>query len=106
MLLPEVTLCEAGVAVTVKSTAAGAVPVPVRELVCGEPAALSATLRVAVAELTAVGVNVTDMVHEEPAARVVPQVPVPVMKEKAFAPLMLIEVIDSGALPGFASVKI
>jgi hypothetical protein len=93
--------------VTVKSAfAGGAVPVPARELVCGEPAALSATLRVAVAELTAVGVNVIDVVQEEPAARVVPQVLVPILKEEAFAPLMPIDVIDSGALPGFVSVKV
>ena len=66
---------------------------------------MSATLNVAVAELTAVGVNVTGTVQDDPAARLVPQVPVPILKEEALAPPMLIEVIDSAALPGFASVK-
>ncbi len=53
---------------------AGAAPVPESETVCGEPVALSATLRVAVREPVAVGVKITDMVQLEPVARLVPQV--------------------------------
>ena len=59
--------------VSVAAGAAAAVPVPVRVLVCGEPFALSETLRVAVAEPAAVGEKVTETVHEELAASDVPQ---------------------------------
>ncbi len=52
----------------------GAVPVPVRLMVCGLPAALSVMLTEAVRVPVAVGVKVTLMVQLAPAATEVPQV--------------------------------
>jgi hypothetical protein len=104
-LLPETTLWEAGVAVTVKSAAdARAAPVPVRELVCVPTA--SVTVSAAVKVPAEVGAKVTAMVQEAPAASVVPQVSAPSLKEEAFAPVMPTEEIDSAALPALASVKV
>ena len=50
------------------------VPVPLRETVCGLPAALSVTLRAALREPLAVGLNVTLIVQLAPAASELPQV--------------------------------
>ena len=49
---------------------------PVRLMVCGDPAALSAMLTAPVRVPVAVGVNVTLMVQEAPAATELPQVSV------------------------------
>ena len=49
-----------------------AVLVPERLTVCGLPAALSAIVRVPVLLPTAVGVNVTEIVHEAFVARLLP----------------------------------
>ena len=59
---------------TGESDTAGAMPVPVSGTVCGLPPALSATLTLAVRVPLAVGVNVTLMDHEPPAATDDPQV--------------------------------
>ena len=48
--------------------------IPVSELLCGEPGALSLTESVAVSVAAAVGSKVTAIVHEAPAASVLPQV--------------------------------
>jgi hypothetical protein len=50
------------------------IPAPVRETPCGEPAALSAKLSVAVYALAAVGLKETETVQVAPAAKVVEQV--------------------------------
>jgi hypothetical protein len=73
------------------SVAAGAVAVPVRELVCGEPEALSETLRAAVAEPVPTGANVTEIVQEAPAAREPPQVFDAMENSGALAPSRLID---------------
>jgi hypothetical protein len=75
-----------------------AVPVPVRLTVCGLPAAVSVTVRVAVLVNAAVGVNLTLMVQLEPAASVAPHVVVRV-KSVLFAPVMVMPVMDSVAVP-------
>lgn len=49
-----------------------AVPFPERLTVCGLPAALSAIVRVPVLLPDAVGVNVTEIVHEAFALRLLP----------------------------------
>lgn len=54
--------------------AAGAVPVPLSDAVCGEFDALSVTVSVPGSEPRDVGVNVTAFVQVDPAASVVPQV--------------------------------
>jgi hypothetical protein len=57
-----------------ESVTPGAVAVPVRETVCGLPAALSVTLTAAVRVPVAVGLNVTLVVQLLPAAKLAPQV--------------------------------
>jgi len=98
---PRVTVCVPLVELTVKLGAA--VPVPLRVTVWGEPAALSATLRVAAKVAADVGANVTDMAQFAPAARVVPQV---LLWLKLAAPLPVSEMPEmaSAALPVFVSV--
>jgi hypothetical protein len=79
-------------------TSGAATPVPVSEAVCGEPAALSVTLKVAVREPDAVGRNTTDIRQLEPAARLDPQLFVS-EKSPAFAPVMPIEDNARAAVP-------
>jgi len=75
-----------------------AVPVPVRLTVCGLPAALSLTARVALLVPAAVGVNLTLMVQLEPAASVAPHVVVRV-KSPLFPPVMVMLLMESVAVP-------
>jgi hypothetical protein len=103
-VLPTPTVWVAGVAVKPKSAAGGGVvAVPVNALVCGEPAALSLTLSVAESLPAAVGSNVTEMLHEAPAAREVPQL-FDDVKAAVFAPVRVIPEIVSAALPVLLSV--
>lgn len=51
----------------------GAVPVPLRDTVCGEPLALSAMESVADKAAADAGVNVTEMLQLAPAASELPQ---------------------------------
>jgi hypothetical protein len=60
----------------VKVGGGGTVPVPVRDTVCGEPAALSATESVALKLAAEAGVKDNEMAHEAPAASDSPQVSV------------------------------
>ena len=83
--------------------ATGAIPVPASVVVCGEPAALSATLNVAVYVVAAAAVKVTEITQLEPAANDVPQALVSA-KAFAFAPPIVTLLIASGALPVFDSV--
>jgi len=55
-------------------TGRGAMAVPLSATVCGEPAALSMTVSVPVRVPTAVGANVTEIVHVPSTATLVPQV--------------------------------
>ena len=78
-VLVEPVFCEAkvrlvGASVTAGAVTTGAVPVPLRETDCGEPAALSIAIRVPRLVPTALGVNVTEIVQWAPAATLEPQV--------------------------------
>ena len=82
-----------------------AVPVPVSATVCGEPAALSATLMLAVLAPAETGLNVTESVQLEPAASVVPQV-LDNTKSSAWAPVTVMDENDNAALPLLATVTV
>ena len=92
------------VEVTEKLETIGVVPVPLRMAVCGDPEALSETEIVAEKLAAEAGVKVIEMVQEEPAARVDPQVVADCAKSLGFVPAMLIAMPVSGALPVFCSV--
>jgi hypothetical protein len=81
---------------------AGTAPAPVRDTVCGDPVALSATLSVPVTVPAAVGVKLTEIEQLPLAASVVPQV---VAWEKAL-PERLIAIPVRVAVPGFESVTV
>jgi len=101
---PGATVCVAGVATKAKS--GGTVPVPVKALVCGEPAALSATDRVAVKLPVADGVKVMAIEQVAEAASASPQVLVPKAKSLALAPASVMAEMERVALPGLLSVKV
>lgn len=83
----------------------GTVPVPVRDTVCGEPAALSATERVAVKVAVDAGVKDNEMAHEAPAASDSPQALV-CAKSAGLAPARVMLLMLSVALPVFLSVAV
>jgi len=85
--------------------AGAGVPVPVSVAVCGELAALSVTVRVALKVAAEVGVKVTEMVQVEDTASVEPQVVV-WAKSEGLAPVSEIPVMLSTALPVFESVRV
>ena len=68
-----VKVSDAGVSVAI-GAGGGTVPVPVKPMVCGEPAALSATETVAAKLAADAGVNVIEMEQLEPAASEPPHV--------------------------------
>jgi hypothetical protein len=70
------TVCELKVKLVgaTEKVAVGVIVVPLRGTVCGEPAALSVTDMLAVSVPEAMGLKVTVMVHEPPAATEEPQV--------------------------------
>ncbi len=77
---------------------AAATPVPLRAIVCGEPAALSTMLMLALKLPPADGAKLTERLHVAPAATVVPQVLV-WLKLDALMPVGAIELIDRAAVP-------
>jgi hypothetical protein len=79
----------------------GAVPVPVRDTLCGLPEALSLTVTDPARIPTTVGVKVTLIEQLAPTASVVPHVFV-----SAKLPVLVIAEIVSGALPVFESVVV
>jgi len=89
--------------VSEKSVATGGVPVPLSVVVCGEPAALSATEMEAVKLAADAGVKVTEIVQLAAAASIAPQVVVSA-KSAGFAPFRVMPVMVSAALPVFDSV--
>jgi hypothetical protein len=93
------------VAVRLKSAATTAVAVPVSELVCGEPDALSLTVRVAESVPAAVGAKTMEIAQEVPAASELPQAFVEA-KAVLLVPVTLMPVIASAAVPVFESVNI
>ena len=102
--LPGFTVCVEGVAVRPKSPV-GAEPAPLRLVVCGEPAALSATEIEAVKLAAEAGVKVTEIVQFAPAASDVPQVVV-WLKSLGLAPARVIPEMVSAALPVLLSVAV
>jgi hypothetical protein len=80
----------------------GATPVPVSATVCGEFFALSAKLSEAVSVPAAVGLKVTETVHDPPAVRL-PQVLV-WENEEGLAPPVVMLVRVSVPVPVFLSV--
>src|SRR5271163_2496991 len=95
-----VTTCTAALSPTVVvgnvsvdgvSVAVGAArtPVPVSATVCGEPAALSATERLAKSAPEATGLKATEMVHEAPIASELPQVVAVWVKEVGSVPVKM-----------------
>ena len=81
----------------------GAVPVPLSIAVCGVFAALSATETEAEKLAALAGVKVTEMLQLAPAARV-PLQDVVSVKSEGLAPVTVMPVTLSVALPGFDSV--
>jgi len=79
-------------------------PVPLSGAVCGLPDALSVIVRLALRVPVADGENVTEAVHDAPAASVPPHVFV-CAKSAAFEPETAMLVIVNAALPEFVSVK-
>jgi hypothetical protein len=80
------------------------VPVPLSVVVCGEAAALSATERVAAKLADEAGVKVTEIVQDALTASVVPQVVALWVKSLGLAPVILMPIPVSGALPVLVSV--
>lgn len=78
-------------------------PVPVRGTVCGLPPPESLTETIALRAPVAVGPKVTEIVHDFPAATLVPQVFVCV-KSVGFVPVMVILVMLSAEVPVLVSV--
>jgi hypothetical protein len=82
-----------------------AFPVPLTPTVCGEPGALSATLRFAVSEPADFGAKVIVILQVAPTATLVPQVFV-WLNELALAPVKVMPVIESEAVPELVSVML
>jgi len=97
LLLP--STCAKKVSVLVDTAMTGAVPVPVRETLCGLFEALSVTVSVPVREPLAVDVKVTLTVQLEFAATLAPQLLV-----CAKSPLACMLVTEMEAPPGLDSV--
>lgn len=77
------------------------IPDPLSEMTCGLSAALSVMVVVAVNVVTLVGVKVTEMLQDAPAARLPPHVVV-----SANAPVVTMLVMVSDALPVFVIVTV
>ena len=95
---PPATVNDCGVPVSEKF-ATEDVPVPVSVTVCGEPVALSATESVAVKLAADAGVKVTEIVHVDDAASVLPQLFAEIAKSVGLAPPMLTLLMVREALP-------
>ncbi len=84
-------------------------PVPLREICCELPGALSVKLRLALLVPTECGANRTATVQFEPIPTVPPpagQVPPAIEKSAAFVPVTAMPVTLSAALPLFVSVTL
>src|SRR4051812_27533433 len=99
LVLPIV--CPANVRLGGVSVTAGAVPVPVSPAVCGLPLALSVIDTLADRLAVALGVNVTDTVHEALTASVAGAIGqlFDCAKSAAFVPVIAMPLIESGADP-------
>ena len=85
------------------AVAVGETPVPVREAVCGLPAALSVTVRKPARAPPAVGVNVTLIVQVAPAA--IAFGAIGQLFAWAKSPLVVTELMTSGPVPEFVTIK-
>jgi hypothetical protein len=79
------------------------VPVPVNEIVCGEPLALSVILTLEVFAPVRIGENTTEIEQLAPAVNVAPQV-FDNLKSCAWLPVSTIEVNERLAVPPFVTV--
>jgi len=75
-------------------------PVPLSEIVCGEPEALSVNATVALNDPVVAGWKTKDREQLTPGANAVPQLLI-CLKEEAFAPVICTAVMFSIAEPGF-----
>ena len=82
------------------------VPVPVRETLCGDPDALSATASEARSVPVAVGLNSSETVQVALTASDVPQVSADLMNEVALVPVRVSEVRVRAAVPVFLMVTV
>src|SRR5438105_2092766 len=79
----------------------GAIALPLRPMLWGAPATSSAMAMVPLREPPGDGVNVTERVHLPAADKLVPQSSV-----SAKSPVMVIDEIESGALPMFRTTTV
>ena len=98
-------VCNVTFGAVVSLPGAGAA-VPLRATECGLPVALSATLSDAVRAPATVGLKVTSMAQEDPAARLAPQVGWVWAKSPAFAPPMAMLVSVRPAVPVLVRVTL
>ena len=82
----------------------GLVPLPDRLTPCGLPAALSVMLMAAERAPVAAGVNATLIVHDAPAARLLPHVVEVSAKSPAFVPVIAMALIVNDPVPVLLSV--
>lgn len=87
-----------------KSATAAALPVPVSVLLCGEPAASSATEMAAVKLATESGLKVTDTVQFALIASVAPQVFAEIANSDVLTPVSVMPLMLSAAVPLLVSV--
>jgi len=86
--------------------AVGAVPVPISVTVSGDPVALSTTLITALKLVADAGVKVTEIVQVPEAASVLTQVFAEIAKSDGLAPVILMLLMVSVALPGSESTVV
>lgn len=82
------------------------VPMPLRGTLCEPAPALSEIVRVAVRELLALGVKVTEIVHDAPGLIAPTQVVVLYAKSLASAPVIVMPVISSAAVPVLVTLTV
>ena len=84
----------------------GVVPVPLSVTDCGEVAALSVIDTLALRLPVAVGLKITEMVHEAVGTMFVPRQVVVVLKSPLLVPLRVTAVIVSGPVPALLMVMV
>jgi hypothetical protein len=103
--VPRFVVKLSAVALSCSAGAAAAVAVPESAMLCGEPVALSAMLRLALKLPAADGAKLTDRLQAAPAATLVPQVFV-VLKLLAFVPASEMELTVNAAFPVLVRVTL
>ena len=87
-----------------ESVSRGKVPVPVKATNCGEPAALSVIVRLAMRGPVAVGLNVTVTAQVDDGATLLPTQVLVLVKSPLLAPPILTALTVSGPVPPFVTV--